>query len=131
MGKSKPKPAKSYGGYLQPHEATIRKLYSEGKTPMQIGHILYAQGVRSPHDKGPDENGYRIDHPRTFCGLVRYMLGLNDKATAARKKRKKVKRPTLTERLATRREQIKNAGAMVPICRRSQSPSDAGRSKNY
>jgi hypothetical protein len=59
-----------YRGYLKPHEARIRRLAREGKSPGEIGRILYADGVRSTN------NGGNIDHAASFAGLIYNMLGL-------------------------------------------------------
>jgi hypothetical protein len=64
-----------YRGYLKPHAVRISQLASEGKSPLQIARILFADGVRSPNDTGPDENGHRMDHVGSFTGLIYVLLG--------------------------------------------------------
>lgn len=59
----------NYHGYLKPHAERIRQLASEGKSPLQIGRILFEEGVRSPNEHVQD-----IDHARTFAGMVNYIL---------------------------------------------------------
>jgi hypothetical protein len=76
---SKPKPQRAeinanYSGYLKPHVDQIQRLADEGKSPGEIGRILYAAGIRSPYDGGPNAHGHSIDHARTFAGLIAYML---------------------------------------------------------
>jgi hypothetical protein len=71
---SKPKPKRAeinanYNGYLKPHAERIRQLASEGKLPLQIGRILFEEGVRSPNEHVQD-----IDQARTFAGMVNYIL---------------------------------------------------------
>jgi hypothetical protein len=77
-----------YSGYLKPHTARIAQLANEGKSPQQIGRILYADGVRSPYDTGPDVNGHRMNHARSFAGLVYVMLGLRPKNAKEKLKRR-------------------------------------------
>jgi hypothetical protein len=45
---------------------------------MEIGRILYDEGVRSPLDTKHDGATRGIDHARTFGGLVRHMLKQED-----------------------------------------------------
>ena len=89
----------SYRGYLKPHETRIRQLASEGKTPLQIGRILYADGVRSPYDTGPDANGHRMDHAKSFAGLVYAMLGMQPKNAEEKLRRRIVRAQLLLRQL--------------------------------
>jgi hypothetical protein len=66
----------NYNGYLKPHVEKIQRLVSEGKSAPEIGRILYADGLRSPYDTGPDANGHRLDHARSFASMIYVLLGL-------------------------------------------------------
>ena len=70
-----------YHGYLKPHAKKIQRLANDGKSPTQIGRILYADGVRSPYDPGPDANGHCMDHARSFAALVYVVLGRRPKTS--------------------------------------------------
>ena len=119
---SKPKPRarravltinERYRGYLAPHAAKIRQLTSEGKSPPEIGRILYADGVRSPYDTGPDANGHRMDHAQSFAGLVRIVLG----------RRPKNFREKLKQRIARTRQQLRELERQAAESRRAASPN--------
>jgi hypothetical protein len=70
-----------YKGYLAPYVAAIRDMDAGGFTTKQIAQCLFDAGVRSPNEPtaSPFDGSpiQRIDHVRTFNGLIRHMLGKN------------------------------------------------------
>lgn len=87
----------NYRGYLKPHVETIQRLAGEGRSPGEIARTLYADGVRSPFDTGPDEDGHRS--VRTFAAMIYALLGLRPNAHEKK----------LQRRIARRRESIARA----------------------